>query len=120
MSTRSEIIIKDEKYTNRLYHHHDGYISGVGFDLLNRYAEKLDNPEIYLDIDDIATELVKDASDEYEISAYPHGDIEYSYTIDLTKREITAKSGYVNDDGEFQTEHEYSYQYIKEQRESNE
>ena len=33
MSTRSEILIKGKNGNSiKLYHHHDGYIEGVGFD----------------------------------------------------------------------------------------
>ena len=44
MSTRSVIRIKEKQYgkTNKLdlYHHHDGYIEGVGFDLMRRFYDK--------------------------------------------------------------------------------
>ena len=44
MSTRCVIRIKEKQYgkVNKLdlYHHHDGYIEGVGFDLMRRFYDK--------------------------------------------------------------------------------
>lgn len=113
MSTRAAIIIKDETNSIRLYHHHDGYVSGVGFDLLERYRKKLDDTAMCLDIEEIANELVKDSSDEYEIAACLHGDEEYLYTIDIQNREITVQQGFCDDNGEFKVDQAYTYDEIK-------
>lgn len=93
MSTRSEIIIKSHGKSVKLYHHHDGYISGVGFDLLERFGKKLDDPKYFISGSDMANILVKDADDEYEITLGNHTDIEYQYTIDIDARTITAVAG---------------------------
>ena len=59
-----------------LYHHHDGYFEGVGNDL----CERLKKCQFWHSAN-IATALVKDANDEYEITTGLHGDIEYLYKI---------------------------------------
>lgn len=85
MSTRCNIIIKSETdYPDIiLYHHHDGYPQGVGYDLYCR----LNSITGTWYATDIANNLVKEADDEYEITCDIHGDIEYLYTIDC-KNEI--------------------------------
>ena len=72
-----------------LYHHHDGYPEGVGYDLKNRaeYWAKT-HPGNSWDIDDIVNTLIKDTEDEYEYTSYNHIDIEYLYTIDCNKMTI--------------------------------
>lgn len=97
MSTRSQIRIKQTFICENktvyvdLYHHHDGYPEGVGKDLLKRFANasaechKLSN---YCDIDYIVNELIKDAGDEYEFTAYNHLDVEYLYEIDCCTHTI--------------------------------
>lgn len=96
MSTRSVIRIKEKQYgkTNKLdlYHHHDGYIEGVGFDLMRRFYDK-DKKEMYLyDVMQVANTLIKDINDEYKATPYRHADIEYFYEIDINKKTITAWS----------------------------
>lgn len=114
MSTRSEIIIKSHGKEIKLYHHHDGYISGVGFDLLERFGKDLDNPKYFISGSDIANLLVKDANDEYEITLGNHTDIEFQYTIDVDERTITAVAGDWWDDYEHPEIHRrFSYDDIK-------
>ena len=96
MSTRCVVRIKEKQYgkVNKLdiYHHHDGYIEGVGFDLMRRFYDK-DKKEMYLyDVMQVANTLIKDIHDEYKVTPYKHGDIEYFYEIDIDKKTITAWS----------------------------
>lgn len=86
MSTRANILIIDRfgrKYN--VYHHHDGYLSGVGLDLYRRLRE-LKNifPEEFVN------RLVKDPEDEYEITFGVHGDEEFFYEIDYLNHTLTA------------------------------
>lgn len=87
MSTRCEILIKQEykdgeKEQVKLYHHHDGYPEGVGYDLTNR-AQKW-----FWDVEHISNSLVKDSTEEYEIATGYHTDIEYFYIIDVNLKTI--------------------------------
>ena len=85
MSTRCNIIIQEiNEKPIILYHHHDGYPQGVGFDLHCRLEQFLDNWHA----DDIANSLVKDLEDEYEITTDIHGDIEYLYVIECEQKEL--------------------------------
>lgn len=105
MSTRCEIIIKQNlgggniKFI-KLYHHHDGYPEGVGVNLMSR-AQKWGKQG--WNIDCVANSLVKDANDEYKITAYKHTDIEYVYFINCDKMSIrcfTAIYDYNDAEGE--------------------
>ena len=92
MSTRCCVKVmrdfeNDRKEIVTLYHHHDGYPSGVGFDLLKR-SEKWKNGNYPWDIDTIVNSLIKDDKDEYEYTAYNHSDIEYMYIINCNKKTI--------------------------------
>lgn len=87
MSTRSMIIITDDKHELTLYHHWDGYPEGVGSDLISRYRNRLDK----LNVAYIANELVKAKNDNYEITYGRHTDIEYMYNIDLVNKRITCR-----------------------------
>lgn len=100
MSTRSVIRVKEnyisecgKKKTLKidLYHHHDGYIEGVGYDLFNRFYDK-ENKKMNLscDIMRVIDTLVKDNQDEYTVTPYNHRDIEYFYEIDVANKTITA------------------------------
>lgn len=108
MSTRSEILVKCSFGSCKLYHHHDGYIEGVGFDLFKRFFSKENegfnkknyagNP-MYPDVDDVVNELVKDEKDEYEVTLYIHSDIEYFYELDCDKGTLTGwKARYIDYD----------------------
>ena len=83
MSTRSNIIIKHNNETIKtLYKHHDGYIAGVGIDLI-RYLIPL---KTYRPIE--PKDLLSVLSNRYETTTGVHGDIEYLYTIDFNQDNI--------------------------------
>lgn len=85
MSTRCNIMIEREGYFPViLYHHHDGYPQGVGYDLHTR----LKNIEGGWYQQEIANSLVKDLNDEYEITSCVHGDIEYLYVINCKEKTL--------------------------------
>ena len=85
MSTRCNIIIKDRRDRIILYHHHDGYPSGVGSDLKKFLATFQDWQIRQHGHWKITNDLVKNNAglndDEYEISPRLHGDIDYCYVI---------------------------------------
>lgn len=87
MSTRSNIVLKSKSETIYLYHHHDGYPSGVGVDLMNRFYDLMKSGRMF-DIYNISNELTKDEDDEYELTNGLHGDIEYVYEIDVVENTI--------------------------------
>lgn len=87
MSTRSEVKIIGEYQTIRLYHHHDGYPEGVGFDLMNRFYDKMQDWRNF-EFDSVVNQLVKDANDEYEVTQYNHTDREYEYEINIPNKTI--------------------------------
>ena len=92
MSTRCNILVKERGYNDIiLYHHHDGYPEGVGADLVERFKEKFAKKDDYIFGIVVANQLVKDLDDEYEVTHCIHGDIEYLYTIDCSKKEISYK-----------------------------
>ena len=106
MSTRSEIIIKRQwthhetgkKHTDKvkLYHHHDGYPSGVGKFLMDNIYPEIQRSN-NLDVEDIANKLIKHPEDnEYELTLYYHTDIEYQYVIDLNRKTIQCFAGHYN------------------------
>lgn len=94
MSTRCNIIIKGSGTDSvTLYHHHDGYPSGVGA-ILKNLCKKLNEGYTYMECADTATYLVKyglslhntvtdktEKDDKYEISLGTHGDAEYLYVL---------------------------------------
>ena len=108
MSTRSEILVKCSFGEVKLYHHHDGYIEGVGFDLYKRFFSKekegFNREYCTPDVSDVVNELVKDANDEYEVTVSKHTDIEYFYEIDVNAKTLTgwqAHYDYYKDDNSF-------------------
>ena len=113
MSTRSEILIKDYgtyeglkwKRSGKLYHHCDGYPSGVGRDLMERIYPMLVKSN-NLGVDEIANKLIKDkdnVDDGYEMTVYTHADIEYFYEIDIPKKQIKC----------FKARYSYNKKYYK-------
>ena len=88
MSTRCNIIVKAKGKKITLYHHWDGYLEGVGQDLVNKFKNMfIDNNKCYWI--HVVNMLVKDKTDDgYEISDGIHGDIEYLYTIDTDKKTL--------------------------------
>ena len=83
MATRSNIILKHNNQTVKtLYKHHDGYIAGVGIDLI-RYLIPL---KTYRPIE--PKDLLSVLSNRYEATTGTHGDIEYLYTIHFNQDNI--------------------------------
>lgn len=90
MSTRCNVVIKKGNDKVYLYHHHDGYPSGVGKDIIE-YMEYLceavskeEKDEILSTPQKLAEWLCSDErDDEYEFTDCLHGDIEYLYEIYL-------------------------------------
>lgn len=99
MSTRCQIRVVDEYCHFDLYHHHDGYPEGVGYDL-KEYCSKLPTGQwSSWSVRRIANELIKGAiigyfagekrpDMGYEITGGFHADIEYAYLIDCDKKEL--------------------------------
>lgn len=105
MSTRCNIILREEYGRSiYLYHHHDGYPSGVGSLLLGWLRDK--SRLGCWDAEHFATELVRVGipytgrdwrtgeeqeciDDEYECSVGLHGDIEFLYVIDCSREKLT-------------------------------
>jgi hypothetical protein len=86
MSTRTNIIIQEDGDTKViLYHHCDGYIEGVGIDLI-RYLIELTKYNCTGVIN--YKELLALLPEEYEETKGIHGDIEYLYTIRFTDTSI--------------------------------
>ena len=82
MSTRCNIIVRDDKRSFILYHHCDGYPEGVGLDLYNNFHTQV--AEHKLDAVAIVNLLLKCEEDRgYELTRTLHSDIEYLYEIDL-------------------------------------
>lgn len=106
MSTRANVVIKksdDNGAVNyaQLYHHHDGYCSGLGNDLSEYMAEIETMPDeekknILKTPVSLAEWFADDKRfDEFEYEGTDvnlHGDIEYLYVIDLTTETITCYS----------------------------
>jgi hypothetical protein len=92
MSTRCEVTVIGRYGKVKLYHHHDGYPEGVGFDLIERMSKYVSE----IDFDRFVNDLVKDPNDEYEITQYNHADREYEYFVDLKKKQIQCYSVQVN------------------------
>lgn len=87
MSTRCQVRIVQNGYPFNLYHHFDGYFSGVGRELQLLLRSCLDpmKPDQKLtdrvDGDMLAKTLIN--KDEYIPTFFNHADIEYFYLIDL-------------------------------------
>lgn len=112
MSTRANIIIKDEYSKIILYRHSDGYPECAGEDLKD-FVKDYTNGLMRLDAMQSAGWLIVRGNKEYKAGEKPsndkfsgwkvgayepttgiHGDIEYLYTIDLAKRTLTCKDVY--------------------------
>jgi len=91
MSTRSNIIlVTPDNKIHQLYHHCDGYLSGVGEELRCKLVYSLGMHSLIKDMnlyDILISEILKDEDyeDEYvhdmNDENYLHGDIEYLYVI---------------------------------------
>lgn len=129
MSTRCVVEIKNGSKKVTLYHHHDGYLEGVGYDLLKRFW--LDEKGNFKDVKDnyqlsylenVVNNLIKDKDDEYEFTNGIHTDIEYMYRIDIkTKTLIGYQVHYEynekDDKSELIIDNCYTMQEIKEAHE---
>jgi len=119
MSTRCQIIIKDN-YNDELwfYRHHDGYPEGT-LPLLNKFMDLVKTGQIRDNTMQASGWLVLIGAEEYDVK-YPdqhfksksksyndwkcgsfepcpperHGDIEFLYTLDLSKRSIEIEEIY--------------------------
>ena len=109
MSTRSNIIIKNNnEIVKTLYKHHDGYIAGVGVDLV-RYLIPL---KTYRPTE--PKDLLSVLSNKYEVTTGIHGDIEYLYTISFNEGNIkmVVQSGDAFQNLRHRVEHLlYTYEY---------
>ena len=83
MSTRCQIQVKFLDREILLYHHHDGYPEGVGADLIKR-QQTLNSWNGSI----LVNNLIKDKTEEYEISYVIHTDLDYWYEINCNKRTI--------------------------------
>lgn len=93
MSTRCNIRVLSKKYDKSfmLYHHHDGYPSGVGMDL-KTFLDKKEYWSAY----DISNKLIKGIHSEmyerldegYYITSSMHGDVNYLYLIDCDNKQL--------------------------------
>ena len=59
--------------------------------MLNRFLNTDTNKLNVTDINNVANALVKDIEDEYEITVYNHGDIEYKYIIDVGTQSLACQ-----------------------------
>lgn len=99
MSTRSNIIIKEGDNTWLYYHHMDGYPEVVGKMLCLARLLTAYNIDYNADAKQIASAFldylkVVDPKFRYEgkgLPVYLHGDIEYLYTVEISKDSIDIK-----------------------------
>lgn len=90
MSTRCNVILKEDGKTIYLYHHFDGYPEGVGADLKNMLDEVREKTIPY-NIYQWANHLLKNKDDDgYELTSGLHGDIDYYYQIDTVRNTLRA------------------------------
>jgi hypothetical protein len=111
MSTRSSIIWKlNYGGTVITYHHSDGYLEGVGQDLVDKLEQlKLDKNSTE-DVETFLNKVVKDPKDDsYRICDYITEDVEYIYyiknfdysvSIEIAKNKKFLNEEYFNEDTE--------------------
>ena len=101
MSTRANVILKDEQDKLIFYRHSDGYPEGT-LPTLNEFLDLLKKGTIRNNVSQSAGWLIVIGANEYKtqyppqdwkVGAYEpttniHGDIEYLYTIDLISKSI--------------------------------
>lgn len=105
MSTRCNVIIKDDYTTLYFYRHSDGY-PDCTLESLKEFVKGYTEKRLRLDAMQSAGWLIIHGQLEYgtlptdwKVGAYEptsdtHGDIEYLYTIDLDKRELFYQGGF--------------------------
>ena len=91
MSTRCDIIIKDDKVSGKrikLFHRQDGYPKGVGKFLVENILKEM-KAKPNFGVIEVANFLVKNREDEdYLITDGTHPDIEYRYIVNTGTKEI--------------------------------
>lgn len=117
MSTRCNVIVRDLATESEtvLYHHCDGYLSGVGFDLLD-YVRRMIDLNIDRRCQDIACWLIEQ-NDGYEMTDGIHGDIEYLYIVEMNSKQAGMKVRAYEADGKLigdELTAELENDYIKE------
>lgn len=102
MSTRANIIIKDNYDKLYFYRHSDGYPEGT-LPTLNNYVAAINKGNIRQNVPQSAGWLILIGHEEYgadkdtwKVGAYEptmsiHGDIEYLYIIDLSKSPVSVE-----------------------------
>jgi len=82
MSTRCQIRVIVNGCNTNIYHHCDGYFSHLGRELkrwlIEAFEKEPQQPAFYLE-----EKMSEDP--EYEITFFPHCDIEYFYLLDFDK-----------------------------------
>lgn len=86
MSTRCHIIVKENNKETFIYHHHNGYPSGVGAKLESLLAE-CEHISDFNNLVDRITFIDRG----YEVDDGIHGDEEFLYTITLDENLCTLK-----------------------------
>lgn len=90
MSTRCNVIIKNDKDFIQLYHHYDGYPAGVGR-MLQKCIHDMISMDILLDTHPVVEYLCsQNGGSEWELDTtqYLHGDIEFLYIVDLYEKSV--------------------------------
>lgn len=121
MSTRCNIIVKENETTYQYYHHCDGYPSGVGAELNKVFAQEFRNrkgDEVIL-ANDVMTKLATENADyEFEDCYYhPHGDIEYLYEIVQNADSIKMTCYEYDEINDWDRDEEPNYKPLCQQRE---
>jgi len=97
MSTRTNVLITDgtRENTIQFYHHSDGYVEGVGYDLakyLKKLVGKVKGEKYLATPNNFAPWLGCNPFDngyELEDEVNTHGDIQYLYIVDTQARTLT-------------------------------
>ena len=89
MSTRCQVRIVENGYPLNLYHHCDGYFSGVGCEL-QEILKKNKESNGLCSASYIINDLITHEYSGYEVTFANHGDIEYFYLMDFDKKEFKA------------------------------
>lgn len=94
MSTRANIVIEyTDKDTNEpaehwLYHHWDGYVQGIGEEIV----QAVHDYRQYLDSKHDLHYLLNEFKRSYEDTGSMHGDIEFLYRITFSNNEVKIKA----------------------------
>lgn len=89
MSTRAHIEVRQGKKKNYIYHHCDGYPSGVGMELKDELEKKH-----FFDKDKQfgirkTTNMICNIDSQYRVDSGFHGDEDYYYVVDCDNRTLT-------------------------------